>query len=240
MRNLMIAFAAAVTFGMLAYLAGAQPSGGPGDRQDRGQRVAAPVSSQPVPKTDTEKKILAVLDDIHRNQRRGMMNVSPKDGRLLRVFTEAVGAKHVVEIGTSNGYSGMWLCLALQATGGKLTTYEINARRAALARKNFERAGVANIVTLVEGDAHEEVPKLKGSIDVLFLDADKEGYMDYLRKLLPLVKPGGLILAHNARGARGAMQDYLQAVTTNGDLETIFLHMDSAGMGVTLKKRLAK
>lgn len=235
MRKLTILVTAAAIIGVLAYVTAAQPRGRPGRRT-----AAAPVSSKPMPKTETEKKILAVLDDMYRNQRRGMMNVPPEDGRLLRLLTEAVGAKHVVEIGTSNGYSAIWLCLALRATGGKLTTYEINARRAALARENFKRAGVADIVTLVEGDAHKEVPKLKKPIDILFLDADKEGYIDYLKKLLPLVKPGGLILAHNARSAAGAMDKYLKAVTTSADLDTIFLHMHSGGIGVTLKKRLDK
>jgi caffeoyl-CoA O-methyltransferase len=159
------------------------------------------------------------------------------DGRLLRLLTEAAGAKHVVEIGTSNGYSGIWFCLALRKTGGKLTTYEINARRAALARENFKRAGVEGMVTLVEGDAHKEVTKLKEPIDVLFLDADKGGYIDYFNKLLPLVRAGGLILAHNTSSARGPMEDYIKAITTNADLETNFVHSQGAGVGVTLKKR---
>jgi predicted O-methyltransferase YrrM len=188
-------------------------------------------------RAQTEKHILSVLEDIHENQRRGMMNVPPEDGRLLRVLTEAVGARRVIEIGTSNGYSGIWICLALRNTGGKLITYEIDADRAALARKNFKRAGVDEMVTLVEGDAHEEVKKLTGPIDILFLDADKEGYIDYLEKLLPLVRPGGLILAHNTSNVRAPMEDYLEAVTTNPDLETIFLHEQEQGMGVTLKKR---
>ena len=166
-----------------------------------------------------------------------MMNVPPEDGRLLRLLTEAVGAKYVVEIGTSNGYSGIWFCLALRTTSGKLVTYEIDADRAALARKNFKRAGVDEIITLVEGDAHEEVTKLKDPIDILFLDADKEGYIDYLEKLLPLVRPGGLILAHNTTNAGDDMQDYIKAVTTNPDLETMFLHEQDRGMSVTLKKR---
>ena len=166
-----------------------------------------------------------------------MANVPPEDGRLLRLLTEAVGAKHVVEIGTSNGYSAMWICLALQATGGKLTTFEINPRRVALARENFKRAGVDHIATVVEGDAHDEVKKLEGPVDVVFLDADKAGYIDYLNKLLPLVRPGGLILAHNTRSAAAGMRDYLEAVTTNADLDTIFVHRDRAGIGVTLKKR---
>jgi len=201
-----------------------------------GREDAGSFQRPPLAKNEAEKKILSVLDDLHRNQRRGMMNIPVEDGRLLRVLTESIGAKHVVEIGTSNGYSGIWLCLALRTTGGKLTTCEIDARRAELARQNFKRAGFDQIVTLVEGDAHDEVTKLKEPIDLLFLDADKGGYIDYLNKLLPLVRPGGLIVAHNMN-PRQADPRYLEAVTTNPDLETIFLNMDAAGVGVTLKKR---
>jgi len=193
------------------------------------------IESSPLPKTDAEKKILGVLDDMDKNQRRGMMNVPIADGGLLRLLTEIIGAKHVVEIGTSNGYSGIWLSLALQKTSGKLTTHEINAERAALARENFKRAGVDKLVTLVEGDAHETVTKIKEPIDILFLDADKEGYIDYLNKLLPLVRPGGLVAAHNINPRQGDPR-YIEAITTNPDLETIF-YTQGAGVSVTLKKR---
>lgn len=191
--------------------------------------------SSPLPKTEEEKKILSILEDLEK-YRGEFQNVPPEDGRLLRLFTETTGAKHVVEIGTSNGYSGIWFCLALRTTGGKLTTYEIDSYRAELARENFKRANVDHLVTLVEGDAHEEVPKLKEPIDILFLDADKSGYIDYLNKLLPLVRPGGLILAHNMN-PRQADPEYVKAITTNPDLETLFLHMEGSGVGVTLKKR---
>ena len=194
------------------------------------------LARPPLAKSEAEKNILSVLDDLQGNQRRGMMNISVADGRLLRVLTESIGAKHVVEIGTSNGYSGIWLGLALRTTGGKLTTYEIDAGRAALARENFKRAGLDDIVTLVEGDAHDEVTKLKEPIDLLFLDADKQGYLDYLNKLLPLVRPGGLIVAHNMVRPPPDPR-YIEAITTNPDLETIFLLSEGAGVGVTLKKR---
>lgn len=207
---------------------------GPGMRGGRGGSVSA-GDAAPLPKNEEEKKILAVLDDMDRNQRRGMMNVPAWDGRMLRLLTELVGAKHVVEIGTSNGYSGIWFCLALRKTGGKLTTHDIDAGRAALARKNFERAGVKDMVTLVEGNAHQTVTNLKGPIDVLFIDADKEGYPDYLEKLLPLVRPGGLILAHNLNMRGGGISEYIEAVTTNPDLETLLLQRSS--LGITLKKR---
>jgi predicted O-methyltransferase YrrM len=153
----------------------------------------------------------------------------------LRVLVEATGAKNVVEIGTSNGYSGIWICLGLMATGGRLTTHEISPARAQLARENFERAGVSGMVTLVEGNAHAEVTKLKGPIDILFLDADKTGYIDYMEKLLPLVKAGGLILAHNMKWPEPD-RNFVELITTSPELDTLFLHMEAAGMAVTLKK----
>lgn len=206
-------------------------------RPSRGRPDSSALEKKPVPKTEAEKKILSVLEDMNKNQRRGMMNIPPEDGRVLRLLTEATGAKCVVEIGTSNGYSGIWFCLALRSTGGKLITHEINEKRASLARENFKRAGVEKMVTIVMGDAHETVTKLKEPIDVLFIDADKAGYIDYLKKLLPLVRPGGLILAHNAVSLAQQMQDYIKAVTTNPDLDTIFLHKEATGIAVTLKKR---
>jgi predicted O-methyltransferase YrrM len=199
------------------------------------QAETPPFERGPLAKSEAERKILDVLDDMHRNQRRGMMNVPVEDGRLLRLLTETMGAQHVVEIGTSNGYSGIWICLALRATGGKLTTYEIDAGRAALARENFKRAGVESMVTLIEGDAHEEVIKLEGPIDLLFLDADKRGYVDYLKKLSPQVRPGGLILGHNMVRPEPDPA-YLEAITADPALETVFLNMDLAGISVTLKK----
>jgi caffeoyl-CoA O-methyltransferase len=205
--------------------------GGPFGPPGEGQSV---TSGTPAAKTEAEKKILAVLDDMDRNQRAGMMNVPVVDGRLLRLLAEAIGAKQIVEVGTSNGYSGIWQCLALKATGGKLITFEIDAQRAALARENFKRAGVDDLVTLVEGDAHEKVTELKGPIDICFIDADKEGYTDYLNKLLPKVRPGGLILAHNITPGM-ADPKYVEAVTTNPALETI-LYTQGGGVSVTLKK----
>jgi predicted O-methyltransferase YrrM len=209
-------------------------AGGPPPRAGTSGRAGA---SKPLPKDDAEKKVLAVLDDMYQHQRRGMMNVPTDDGRLLRVLAESGGAKHAAEIGTSNGYSAIWTCLGLLRTGGKLTTFEIDAGRAALARENFKRAGVEPVATLVEGDAHKQVGKLEGPLDFVFLDADKEGYADYLRQLLPKVRPGGLILAHNASSHERALADYLAAVTTDPGLETVFVNMQGAGISVTLKKR---
>ena len=191
---------------------------------------------KPLAKDDAEQIILDVLEDMHTNQRRGMMNVSPDDGRVLRMLAESLGAKKIVEIGTSNGYSGIWFCLGLRKTDGKLITHDIDEGRAKLARENFKRAGVDKYVTLVMGDAHETVSKIEGPIDILFLDADKEGYMDYMEKLLPKVRPGGLIMAHNTTSAGQQMTDYLEKITTDKNLDTIFIHSYAQGIGITLKK----
>jgi len=167
-----------------------------------------------------------------------MMNIPAEGGRFLRLVAESIGAKNVVEIGTSNGYSAIWQCLALKTTGGKLTTFEIDAERAALARENFKKAGVADLVTLIEGDAHDKVAQVQGPVDMAFIDADKEGYTDYLTKLLPKVRPGGLILAHNITQGM-ADSKFIDAITTNPDLETLFFS-EGGGFSVTLKKHELK
>jgi predicted O-methyltransferase YrrM len=213
-------------------------------RRRRGRPGAGPRGSRhPAPDVDTlagdagAKPILALLKVLD-GRGIGMMNVPRFDGRLLRLLTEAVGAKHVVEVGTSNGYSALWISLGLRRTGGRLTTLEIDPHRAGLARKHFQQAGVAGRITLVMGDAHQTVTQIKGPVDLVFLDADKTGYIDYLQKLLPKVRPGGLIVAHNMRRPR-ADPRYIKAITENPALETLFLHMDGPGVAVTLKKRPA-
>ena len=231
-RMMLMILAGALFFAVVESLT-AQPPGGRGFGGRRGGGSTALEGNEPLPADEQEKKILSVLEDMDRNQRRGMMNVPEQDGRTLRLLTEAIGAKHVVEIGTSNGYSGIWFCLALRTTGGKLTTHDINEERAALARENFKRAGIDDMVTLVMGDAHETVTRIKEPIDVLFLDADKEGYPDYLEKLLPLVRPGGLILSHNINMVD---RDFINAITKDPDLETV----QAQGVTVTLKKREAE
>jgi len=239
-KKITLSITAVVLLAAVGYLA-AQESGRRTDTEQSQQRRTGSGRrryTRPEPlSAEAEKKILAVLEDMNKNQRRGMMNVPPEDGQLLRMLARTNRARRVVEIGTSNGYSGIWFALALKSTGGRLITHEIDAGRARLARQNFKRAGIDDLVTLVEGNAHETINNLEEPIDILFLDADKSGYMDYLEKLLPLVRPGGLILAHNTTNAGRDMEDYLKAVTTNPDLETLFLHKQSRGIGVTLKKR---
>ncbi|OGA14163.1 MAG: hypothetical protein A3H32_17980 [Betaproteobacteria bacterium RIFCSPLOWO2_02_FULL_63_19] len=195
----------------------------------RGVRARAPLAASP-----EERRILSIIEDVYRRQR--YLSVPEEDGRLLRILAESIGAQHVVELGTSTGYSGLWLLLALARTGGRLTTFEYDRGRRDVARANFERAGVLDRASLVLGDAHIEISKLKAPIDLLFIDADKEGYLDYLRQLAPLVRAGGLIVAHNMASPPPDPR-YVEAVTADPAFDTVFLNMDEAGVGVTLKKR---
>jgi predicted O-methyltransferase YrrM len=206
--------------------AGAQPVAG---------AVARPTPRSSAASSEARARILRAIDRMESGHL-GVMSVPRADGELLRSLVLGQRAMHVVEIGTSTGYSGLWLLLGLLETGGRLTTFEFDAGRARKAREIFAEAGMADRVVLVEGDAHEKVSTLKAGIDLVFIDADKEGYLDYLKKLLPLVRPGGLVVAHNMQFPRPDPR-YLKAVTTDPALSTVFLNMDGPGVGVTQKKR---
>ena len=194
----------------------------------QGRHQGPVVNRPPVAGSQAEKRILGVLDQMVTGGEL-YLAVDADNGRMLRLLAETAGAKNVVEIGTSTGYSGLWICVALQNTGGRLKTFEIDPTRAEQARKHFEQAGVVGLVEVVVGDAHENVKRLKDPIDLLFLDADKEGYASYLQALLPLVRPGGLIAADNVAMA----PDYVKAVTIDPQLDTVFF----GRFAVTLKKR---
>lgn len=178
-----------------------------------------------------EGRVLAVIDEAQKSGNTHR-NVPVVDGRTLRLLAECMGAQKVVEIGTSTGISGLWLSLAMMRTGGRLVSFENDTGRAAVARANFEKAGVASLVTVIEGNARERIGSVEGPIDMVFLDADKPAYRDYLALLLPLVRPGGLIVAHNMN----MVPSYAQAITSDPSLETI-LAGDGKRLGITLKKR---
>jgi predicted O-methyltransferase YrrM len=189
------------------------------------------VEYPPLAHSDAEKRILATISEVVQ---KGELyaNVPAVDGRMLRVLAETTGAKKVLEIGTSTGLSGLWFLMALRTTGGRLTTLELDPHRAALARAHFKKAGVDSLVTLIEGDAHQNIAQVKGPLDIVFIDAEKPGYVDYLNKTLPLVRPGGLILAHNV----DMVPEYVKVVTANPALETVF-YLQGNQLAVTLKKR---
>ncbi len=234
MKRVLLSVAALAVVSLVVNTASAQPPKSGQSRSGFEFGGAPEIDRPPLAKDEREKRALAVLDEMSKG--RWYLNVTAREGRVLRQLAESLGAKRVVEVGTSSGYSTIWLALGVRATGGKVFTHEIDPEKIKMARENFKKAGVDDIVTIIEGDAHETVKQHKEPIDVVFLDADKQGYVDYLKKLLPVVRPGGLILGHDMHRP---MPDprYIEAITTNPALVTSFIMMESYGISMTLKKR---
>jgi len=222
------------TLALASLLVGTASAQRPEGRRGFDYGGAPEIDSPPVAKNDGEKRALATLEEMSKG--RWYLNVTTREGRVLRQLTEALGAKRIVEIGTSSGYSTIWLAMAARASGGKVFTHEIDPERIKIASANFKKAGLDDVIEIIEGDAHETIKQLKGPIDVVFLDAEKKGYVDYLEKLLPLIRPGGLILGHDMHRP---MPDprYIEAITKNPALDTSFIMMESFGISMTLKKR---
>jgi predicted O-methyltransferase YrrM len=123
--------------------------------------------------------------------------ISPEVGQFLLTLALSIGALRIVEVGTSAGYSTLWLAVAASRTGGRVTTFEIDAAKAALARTTFRQAGVAGIVDLREIDASAGLVQLEGLADMVFIDAEKRDYVTYLDLAVGILRPGGLLVADN-------------------------------------------
>jgi predicted O-methyltransferase YrrM len=128
------------------------------------------------------------------------ISVSPSQGKLLHLLARAQGARTILEIGTLGGYSAIWLARALPS-GGRLITLEAEPRHAEVARANLARAGLADVAEVRVGPAQDTLPKLHaagdGPFDLIFIDADKPGYPDYLPWSVRLSRPGSMIIADN-------------------------------------------
>jgi predicted O-methyltransferase YrrM len=174
------------------------------------------------------------------------ISLAPEEGRLLQFLVLAANTRKAVEIGTLAGYSGTWIARALPADG-KLYTLEVSSKHASVARANFEQAGVADKVELVEGAALDSLRKLSahGPFDFVFIDADKGGYPDYLAWTVANLRPGGMLAAHNAfrHGAiinpqsedDRAMDAFNRSLAANPQLESTIISVGD-GMAVAIKK----
>lgn len=146
----------------------------------------------------------------YRCQQEGVpaIQVASMDGRHLEVLVRSMLAKNVVEIGTLGGYSGVCIARSLPADG-KLYTFEYSAKHAEVARESFLRAGVLDKVEIFVGPAIENLPLIshRGPFDLVFIDADKESYPDYLDWAIDHLRIGGTVLGDNAFGWGGVVQE---------------------------------
>ncbi len=164
-------------------------------------------------------------------------NVPASDGRVLYELIMKNNYKQVVEVGTSNGYSALWMGFALKETGGKLITIEINEERAMEARQNIREAGLDDVIEVRINDAIHELDNISPGVDFVFLDADKSQYAQYFRKLNPKLNPGGAIAAHNVLTMEYAMRDFLNTINNDPEYTTKTFKQSRQGILVGYKKK---
>ena len=147
------------------------------------------------------------------------IHVSPNEGKLLYLLTKIARARRVLEIGTLGGFSTTWLARALPPDG-KVITLELEQKHADVARRNLERAGVGDRVEIRVGRASDSLQKMiaagEAPFDVVFIDADKDAYVQYLNLALQLAHPGTLILADNLIRNGRVMDDHAEDANVRG------------------------
>ena len=193
-----------------------------------------------------DRTLLAFLDELARSgedtdareteRPKRMLNITPDTGRLLWILVQAARATRILEVGTSNAYSTIWLADAARATGGHVITLERNPDKVRLARANLTRGGLADRVEIREGSAAETLATLTGPFHFVFLDADRANYSTYLDLALPKLQPGGLLVADNVISHAEELTDYLARVKSNPTLFSVTIPVGK-GEEVSLKLR---
>ena len=203
--------------------------------------AALPASVRTAPQSPPPQAgIPPELDRLLRQIRQvdaGQLAVSEEDGRMLRVMAVTGRAKRALEIGSASGYSAIWIGLGLRDTGGRLVTIEFDPVRAREAAANVRRAGLADIVQVIQGDAFKEIPKLTGTFDFVFLDAWKKDYKRFLDLIFPRLDGGGLFLAHNVVNKGKDMPDFLTAIENHPALLTAIVTPSGEGISMSVKRR---
>ncbi len=175
-----------------------------------------------------------VLDEIKAKDK-GLLAVSEEDGRFLRLMVASKKTQHALEIGGASGYSAIWIGMGLRDTGGRLVTIEYDPERAKELAANIKRTGLSDIVQVIAGDAFQQIPKVPGTFDFVFLDAWKKDYKRFFDMVYPRLDKGGLFLAHNVVNKRSEMGDFLDAIH-KPQMWTTIVSPSGEGMSVTLKR----
>ena len=157
--------------------------------------------------------------EVERGRR--MLNITPDTGEFLAVLVRFGTARRVLEIGTSNGYSTLWLAEAAAAIDGHVTTLEYAEDKVAMARDTFARSGLADRITLVHDDAGPWLAEAAdASIDLLFLDSDRGQYAGWWPQLRRVLRPGGLLVVDNATSHAGEMEPLRTLLESDANFST--------------------
>ena len=172
------------------------------------------------------------------------LNVPEEDGKILYEAVIKNRYTKALEIGTSTGHSAIWIAWALSKTGGKLITIEIDEGRYREAIANFKEAGLDRLIDARNVDAHQLVKELPGPFDFVFIDADKDWYVQYAKDLVQKVEPGGCIAAHNVfkprpartRGYWSGTEEYYEYMMSLPEFKTHIHPQSPAGLAISFKK----
>lgn len=185
--------------------------------------------------TSEQQKLLEELEKTQEN----FWNISRASANFLNMLIKISGAKNVVEVGTSNGYSGIWLAKALKENGGHLTTIEYYEKRIVLAQENFKTCEVDDIITIKQGSATEVLEELCADkdfiIDFAFIDANKSEYVKYFDIINSKLKKGGIIAADNITSHPEKVATFVEKIKSDPDYQVEILDLP-AGMLIGYKK----
>ena len=152
---------------------------------------------------------------------RRMLNITRDTGEFLSVLVRAMNARRVLEIGTSNGYSTLWLAQAAKAIDGRVTTVERSDFKLALATKNFERSGLGPLIAQVHGEAGALLERSgESSFDLVFLDSERSEYPGWWPKIKRVLRKGGLLVVDNATSHAAEMAPFVAIVAADPDFTT--------------------
>jgi len=183
---------------------------------------------------ETTEEVLASLEETQKS----FWNISRVTAEFLYTFIKGANCKNVVEVGTSNGYSGIWIGKALKETGGHLTTIEFWEKRFSIARQNFDTCGVGDVITIVQGSACDVLKDFPENfkIDFAFVDANKKEYVDYFNLIHPHLNVGGFIACDNVLSHEEKTQTFIDAINNHPDYENVVLNLP-AGLSLGRKVR---
>ncbi|MCI0713675.1 MAG: class I SAM-dependent methyltransferase [Chloroflexi bacterium] len=165
-----------------------------------------------------------------------MLNIEPDTAHLISILIRSSHSKSLLEIGTSNGYSTIWLAWATQSTGGHVTSLERDPDKQVLADANLKQAGLRDRVDLLVGEATELISTLAGPFDFVLFDADRTSAPDQLRLLLPKLLPGSLVLADNALSHPDQIAPYLAAIEALPEMDHMVVPV---GKGLSVAYKMA-
>lgn len=169
--------------------------------------------------------IKAKLQELEKTQTE-FWNVSPEVGTFLYIMAKTKQAKNILELGTSNGYSTIWLAMAAKELKATVTTIEYHQCRVDLAKSNFEQCGLTDIIKSYQGKIIPFLANTKEQFDFVFMDACKYEYIEYFKLLENIIPKDGIIISDNITSHKESVEDYVQYSSNSSKFRTVYIPMD--------------